>query len=53
MSLERSLYEAMLRMRMVEETIAAIYPDREIRSPTHLYIGQEGVAAGVCAALGR
>ena len=28
-----------------------IYPDREIRSPTHLYIGQEAVAAGVCAAL--
>jgi TPP-dependent pyruvate/acetoin dehydrogenase alpha subunit len=53
MSLERTLYETMLRMRMVEETIAAIYPDREIRSPTHLYIGQEGVAAGVCAALGR
>jgi TPP-dependent pyruvate/acetoin dehydrogenase alpha subunit len=49
----RRLYETMLRMRMVEEKIAAIYPEREIRSPTHLYIGQEAVAAGVCAHLTR
>jgi TPP-dependent pyruvate/acetoin dehydrogenase alpha subunit len=53
MSLERRLYESMVRMRMVEEKIALLYPDREIRSPTHLYVGQEAVAAGVCAALER
>ena len=53
MSLERSLYETMIRMRMIEEKIAEIYPEREIRSPTHLYIGQEAVAAGVCSTLGR
>jgi len=53
MSLERSLYATMVRMRMIEEKIAEIYPDREIRSPTHLYIGQEAVAAGVCSTLGR
>ena len=53
MSLERCLYETMVRMRMIEEKIAQIYPDREIRSPTHLYIGQEAVAAGVCSTLGR
>jgi pyruvate dehydrogenase E1 component alpha subunit len=52
-SLAAELYRTMVRMRMVEERIAAIYPDREIRSPTHLYIGQEAVAAGVCRALGR
>jgi len=52
-SRERALYETMVRMRMVEEKIVEIYPDREIRSPTHLYIGQEAVAAGVCAALER
>jgi pyruvate dehydrogenase E1 component alpha subunit len=40
-------------MRMVEEKIVEIYPDREVRSPAHLYIGQEAVAAGVCAALER
>lgn len=51
MSIQALLYATMVRMRMVEERIAEIYPEREIRSPTHLYIGQEGVAAGVCAAL--
>ncbi len=53
MSLEATLYETMVRMRMVEETIVEIYPQREIRSPAHLYIGQEAVAAGVCAGLTR
>jgi len=53
MRLEQALYASMVRIRMIEERIAEIYPDREIRSPTHLYIGQEAVAAGVCAALGR
>lgn len=47
------LYATMLRIRMVEETIARLYPQREMRSPTHLYIGQEAVAAGVCGALER
>jgi acetoin:2,6-dichlorophenolindophenol oxidoreductase subunit alpha len=53
MRLERTLYATMVRIRMIEEKIAEIYPEREIRSPTHLYIGQEAVAAGVCAALSR
>src|SRR3989442_13918329 len=53
MSLQQSLYATMVRMRMVEERIVEIYPQREIRSPAHLYIGQEAVAAGVCATLGR
>src|SRR5688572_16710427 len=53
MSVEPDLYRTMLRLRMVEERIAAVYPQQEIRSPTHLYIGQEGVAAGVCGALTR
>ncbi len=53
MSLEISLYRTMVRIRMVEEKIAQIYPDREIRSPAHLYIGHEAIAAGVCATLQR
>jgi pyruvate dehydrogenase E1 component alpha subunit len=53
MTLGRRLYATMVRMRMIEEKIAEIYPEREIRSPTHLYIGQEAVAAGVCSTLGR
>lgn len=41
----------MLRIRLVEEEIAKIYPTDKIKSPIHLSIGQEAVAAGVCAAL--
>lgn len=45
------LLYSMKRIRCVEETIAARYPEGKMRCPTHLSIGQEGVAAGVCAAL--
>src|SRR5438034_1347960 len=51
--IRRSLYYTMLRIRLVEERIAEIYPQKEIRCPTHLYIGQEAVAAGGCASLTR
>lgn len=47
------LYRAMLRIRLVEERIAALYPEQEMRCPVHLCIGQEAVAAGACAALER
>ena len=43
----RDLYFQLLRIRMVEERIASEYSRQEIRCPTHLYIGQEAVAAGV------
>jgi TPP-dependent pyruvate/acetoin dehydrogenase alpha subunit len=42
----------MLRIRKAEEAIVKLYPEQEIRCPTHLAIGQEAVAAGVGAALG-
>lgn len=38
---------------MVEERIAGLYPEQEMRCPVHLCIGQEGVAAGVCANLDK
>lgn len=46
-----TLYREMLRIRMIEETIAAAYSDQEMRCPVHLSIGQEGPAVGVCKAL--
>jgi TPP-dependent pyruvate/acetoin dehydrogenase alpha subunit len=49
--LARPLYRTMLRIRMVEEGIAAFYPEQQMRCPVHLCIGQEAVAAGVCAHL--
>ncbi len=45
------LLHSMLRIRRMEETIADVYPQGGIRTPTHLSIGQEGIAVGVCAAL--
>ncbi len=47
------LYELMLRIRRVEERIADLYSEQEMRCPVHLCIGQEATAAGACAALER
>ncbi|MFQ5912852.1 MAG: thiamine pyrophosphate-dependent dehydrogenase E1 component subunit alpha [Nitrospinota bacterium] len=49
----KSLYYQMVRIRMVEERIAELYPEQEMRCPVHLCIGQEAVAVGVCANLSR
>lgn len=38
----------MLRIRMIEEEIAARYSQGKMRCPTHLSIGQEAVAVMVC-----
>jgi len=43
----------MLRIRRMEEKIAELYSEQEMRCPTHLYIGQEAIAVGVCANLRR
>ncbi|HSZ32589.1 MAG TPA: thiamine pyrophosphate-dependent dehydrogenase E1 component subunit alpha [Puia sp.] len=42
------LFYQSLRIRMIEEKIAEIYPTDKIQSPVHLSIGQEAVAVGVC-----
>jgi len=41
----------MLRIRAVEERIIELYPEQEIRCPTHLCIGQEAPPVGVSAHL--
>ena len=46
-----NLYRDMLRLRVVEECIAELYPEQEMRCPVHLYTGQEAIAVGVSAAL--
>jgi len=45
------LLREMLRIRIVEETLADLYKEQEMRTPTHFSIGQEAVAVGVSAAL--
>jgi TPP-dependent pyruvate/acetoin dehydrogenase alpha subunit len=46
-----SLYESMVRIRRIEEKLIALYPEQEMRCPTHFSVGQEAAAVGVCAAL--
>ncbi len=41
----------MLRIRRAEEAVAELVESGEARCPCHLYIGQEAIAAGACAAL--
>ena len=47
----RTLYRELLRVRLIEERIANVYPEQQMRCPVHLSIGQEAVAVGVCAHL--
>ena len=47
------LYRTLYRVRRVEEEIARIYPTDKLKSPVHLSIGQEAVAAAMCAPLTR
>ena len=49
----RRLHRELLRIRMIEERIAEIYAEQEMRCPVHLSTGQEAAAVGVCAHLAR
>jgi len=48
----KKFYREMLRLRITEEYLSEIYHQSdEIKTPMHLYTGQEAVAVGVCGAL--
>lgn len=47
----KHLYYQMLRIRRAEEAIARRYAQQQMRCPTHLCIGEEAIAVGVCAHL--
>jgi TPP-dependent pyruvate/acetoin dehydrogenase alpha subunit len=49
--IRKKLFFGMLRIRMVETTIADEYVAQEMRCPVHLSIGQEAIATGACEAL--
>jgi TPP-dependent pyruvate/acetoin dehydrogenase alpha subunit len=49
----KDMYRSMLRIRRFEEAIAESASAKEFKGPTHLYIGQEAIAVGVCTALRR
>lgn len=50
-ALLRAMYRTMARIRLFEERAAELVEAGEIETPCHLYIGQEAIATGVCAAL--
>lgn len=45
------LLRTMVLLRRFEEKIVEVYGRQDMKTPVHLYIGQEAVAAGVCAHL--
>jgi len=49
--LKLRLYREMLKIRVIEQTIADHYSEQEMRCPVHLSIGQEAAEAGSCVAL--
>lgn len=44
----KRLLRSMLLIRLFEEKIVDVYPDQDMKTPVHLYIGEEAIAAGVC-----
>ncbi len=52
-TVQLDLFKKVYRIRRVENKIASLYPEQEMRCPVHLSIGQEAVAAGVCQALSK
>lgn len=48
---KKAFLRTMLRIRLTEEYIDNQYLDDEMKTPVHLYIGQEAIATGVCATL--
>ncbi len=45
------LLSLMFKIRQAEDKIVEVYAQHEMRTPTHLSIGQEAVSAGLCATL--
>lgn len=52
-SLWLSMYEQMLKIRLFEEHVNQLYTSARMPGLAHLYIGEEAIAVGVCAALRR
>ena len=49
--MKNKLFASMLRIRLVEESIANKYSEQKMRCPTHLSIGQEAIAVGATLAM--
>ena len=47
------LYEKMLLIRHCEDKLEELFAAGQVHGTTHLYVGEEAVAAGVCCALSK
>lgn len=47
-AVKTAIYRSMRRIRYFEEQVIEFYPEQEMRTPVHLCIGQEAIAAAVC-----
>ncbi|MCK4349106.1 MAG: thiamine pyrophosphate-dependent dehydrogenase E1 component subunit alpha [Thermoplasmatales archaeon] len=45
------LYRTMLKIRLAEEKLVELHPEQQMKTPFHLYIGQEAIASGVSIAM--
>jgi len=43
-----ALYKSMVLIRKTEEKLIELHPEQQMKTPFHLYIGQEAVASGIC-----
>ena len=48
-----AIYRSMLRIRRFDEGVAGLFKEGLVKGTAHSYVGQEAVAAGACAALGK
>lgn len=46
-----NIFYNMLRIRRIQEHIESLYLQDEMKTPVHLYNGQEAIAVGICSAL--
>lgn len=53
LALLAGMHRTMLRIRIFEERVAELVETGEVKTPCHLYIGQEAIATGVCSALNQ
>lgn len=51
METQKDLYKTMYLIRHSEEKIIEYYFEDEMKTPMHMSVGEEAIAAGVCAAL--
>src|SRR5215831_17164618 len=48
-----ALYRTMLRIRRFDESVIELFKEGLVKGTAHSYVGQEAVAAGACATLGK